>query len=132
MVTIMNGGKDLQSKDTVFLDKAGIVNVLLEGKQTYQAIRHASDEMDALSSKLRREGKPVYVLVDISKMGGHDSGARREGYERLFTIYYDKFAMFGGGLFLKSVANLVVKATKLGNKVKVFNTREEAIRWLKS
>jgi len=44
----------------------------------------------------------------------------------------DKIAIFGGNRFMKHLVNLVVKATGKEDRVRYFDSKDQAIAWLNS
>ena len=116
----------------VYLGDDGFIHVHPIGDQTYETTKQSVQETAQLIDAIRKQNKPVKILTDLTKMGKQDSGARRGGYEGFMGLDFDKFALLGGGIFLRNVVGLIIKASRLGHKVKVFNRREDVIGWLLS
>ena len=116
----------------VYLGADGYIHWDFMGDQDYEAIKQSEVEMSKIAKELHKANKLAYVLGDFAKIGKQDSGARRAGMEFMNSPIFDKCGGFGAPLYIKYVGNLVIKATNKTNKLKIFNTRDEAERWLKS
>lgn len=129
----MNSDSKIQgAQNKIFLDDIGLIHGIFEGDQNYYSINQAAQQIEEFIKVVRQQNKPAIVLIDITNVVKQDSGARKAGWEGLSTLKYDKWAMFGSNPFIKNVANLVGKATGLSHRIKVFTSREEAEKWLKS
>ena len=115
----------------VYVGEDGFIHGIFEKDQNYDSINKAAQEVEQLIKAVRQQNKRALVLVDVVKVGKQDSGARKAGWEGLLRLNYDKWAMFTSNPFIKNVANLVAKATGRSHKIKVFTTKNEAVRWLK-
>lgn len=116
----------------VYLGDDGFIHLDYMGEQNYEKVKADLVPMTELAEKLHKEKKHAYLLVDASDVRKQDSGARKAAAEIVFSVPYDKVALFGAGPFLKNVASLIVKAIGKSNKFGFFDTKEEAARWLQS
>jgi UDP-N-acetylmuramyl pentapeptide synthase len=114
----------------VFLNKNEYIEIIYEGDQTSETVNNVVDETLKIISILKKQNKPVKIINDLSKLGGSSMGARKTSAETLEKVKYDKVALFGANLFMKYLAILIIKASGMGEKVKYFDTREEAEKWL--
>ncbi|MHB8261196.1 MAG: hypothetical protein ACYDCN_11375 [Bacteroidia bacterium] len=113
----------------VFIGKDGFIHCIYEGDQSYEIVKETSEQIFVLCKQLRLAKKPVLVLGDYSLAGHSDSGSRKAAHEEMSKRTgkeYDKVALFGKSVFHTVAANLIIKATNKGVKIKVFRTREEA------
>jgi len=115
----------------IFLGEGGLIHGIYVGDQTYETIKKGTEQFTQLIEKVKSEGGRALLLVDLANVGRQDSKARKAGVEGFLSMKYDKISMFGGLPFLRSVANLIVKAIGRTDKIKFFKTRAEAVRWLK-
>lgn len=120
------------TNNKVFLGEDGFVHVVAEGDQNYDALFDVGEKMKELSDQLRKQNKPIYFLIDASKVRGQDSSARRRTKEVFESIPFEKAAIFGLNLFVTNVGRFVMMAIGKTQKVKFFSTEEKAVRWLKS
>lgn len=120
------------SSNRVFLDEAGFIRVIFEGDLNYDSVERVTQQLEPLISAFHQQNKPALVLIDITKVGKQDSGARKAGQEGLKRLKYDKFAICGGDFFVRNIAGILVKGIGKTDTVKFFKTQDEAIGWLKS
>jgi hypothetical protein len=107
------------------------VEFVMEGDQTYESVKKTVDESLIVNDLLRSQGKPIRTIVDISKMGKTDYGARRAGAEGLKEVTYDRLAVIAAKSSVqKSLANFVIGVTGKRENTKYFDSREEALKWL--
>lgn len=116
----------------IYLGNDGLIHGVYSGDQTYETIAQGTKQFTRLIEKVRSEGKPALILVDLANVGRQDSKARKAGVDGFLSMKYDKIAMFGGSPFLRNVANLIVKAIGRTEGVKFFRGQEEAVGWLRS
>lgn len=120
-----------EARNQSYLGDDGLVYAFYVGDQTVQIVNETVEQTARALEEAKKQNKKGYVLVDISKIGEIESGGRRAGFEGARALKYEKLAVFGEpSPFLRNVASLVIKAVGL-NKVKLFNTREEAVKWLR-
>jgi len=115
----------------VFLNQEGIIEVHYEGDQTYASVQKVTQKVTALAEELRETGKKVVVINSLEKLGTSSSGSRSASAEALDLLVYDRIALYGANLFFKYLANFIIAASGKAQKVRHFDTREEAMKWLK-
>ena len=75
-------------------------------------------------------GQAQYVLIDLRRSTEFSSSARKIWVEFLQNDKIKKTALFGGNVFVKTLATFVMAAT--GKKdIKFFNSEDEARAWFK-
>ncbi len=107
-----------------------IILSVYQPEQTYQTIHDITEQTRVLTAQLRTEHKPVKIMIDVSQVTSQDTGARKAAMEGISSLDYDKMAVFGASIFIKHVASFIIQATGKVDKVKYFNTEEEAVHWL--
>jgi hypothetical protein len=117
--------------NSIFIGDDGFIHHVYEGDQTYSIVQSDVEKIIALSAQFRKEKKSVRVLGDYSRIGYADSGARKAASEALKEADYDKIALFGTNMFHTVAANLIIIASGKSRKIKVFNSRQNAVKWLK-
>lgn len=108
----------------------GILLSVYQPEQTYETIKDVSERTRVEIERLRAQGKPVRILIDISQVKTQDIGARKAALEGITSLEFDKMAVFGAGLFIKHVAGFVIQAAGKSEMVKYFDTEKEATEWL--
>lgn len=72
----------------------------------------------------------AYILIDLHQSTEFSSSARKIWAEFLKNDKIKRAAIFGGNVFIKTIATFVIAATGKKN-VRFFNTKEEARAWIK-
>jgi len=85
-------------------------------------------------------GSKLKVLVDITNTSivPRASSYRRGIAEGIKNLYHkdpefqriQKVAVFGGSLIIRTITSFVIMAAKLQKRMKIFETKEEALNWL--
>ena len=94
----------------------------------YELIKEAREAIEKLSGKAK-------ILIDISgatvfrsaQFRKKTAGQLRDIAE---NIGFKRAAMFGGGLIRRTIASFVIVASGV-KKMRIFETKEEAVKWLK-
>lgn len=117
--------------NTVFIEP--VTQILIskyEGDQTRDTLLDMSNRARPFIQELRSANKPVHMLVDTAAVNKQDSGARAMAVQAINSLDYDKMAIFGANVFLKHVLSFVMQLAIKKDRVKYFNTQEEARSWL--
>ena len=117
--------------NTVKVDEKGFLRQAYIGPQTYDSMAKTIAELIKVSEKLKKEGKPVYGLVDLSKLGNMTPSARKIATDAVRHFPYDKAAMYGANTFNNALVNLVLLAAGKNRQIKLVKTEAEAISWIK-
>ncbi len=92
---------------------------------TNEAVR-----LSTVGKECLNDGEAQYVLIDLRQSTQFSSEARKIWTEFLQNEKIKKTALFGGNMFVKTLATIVIAAT--GKKdIRFFNTKEEALMWIK-
>ena len=116
--------------DKIFLNEEGLIEVQVEGDQTYMTFENLKPDATELLNKLQQAGKPRLGLIDISKQGKFSADSNRAAMEVLESLNYDKLAIFGGNAITTEVSKAIVLAMGKSGNTKVYQKREEAVNWL--
>ena len=116
--------------DRIFLNEEGLIEVQVEGDQTYMTFENLKPDATELLNKLQQAGKPRLGLVDISKQGKFSADSNRAAMEVLESLNYDRLAIFGGNAITTEVSKAIVLAMGKSGNTKVYQKREEAVNWL--
>jgi len=116
--------------DRIFLNEEGLIEVQVEGDQTYMTFENLKPDATELLNKLQQAGKPRLGLIDISKQGKFSADSNRAAMEVLESLNYDKLAIFGGNTITTEVSKAIVLAMGKSGNTKVCLKREEAVNWL--
>lgn len=113
----------------VFMDE-NIIHAIADGDQTSSTVKFIKQGIIKLVQERRKQNKLVLVMGEFTEIKHHDSAARKEAIG-IFNSDYDKFAVCGRSPFIRTVASFIIKAVGKGSVVKIFDTKEKAVGWLK-
>lgn len=117
--------------NSVVLGDDGIILIKVEGDQTEESVNVMGRQVEACLAKLAEQNKPGLVIDDITKLGATNIPARQTVAMYARTLPYKKLAMLGdGNTAMRVGTNLLLKAIGMGSKVKYFEDRAEATKWL--
>lgn len=91
----------------------------------------AAKDLLFLIDDFERRKKKVKVLVNINKVTHVTADALVAEADSFILPSNIKIAVFGGKALFRKLANLVIVALGLQNRVKVFKTRYQAEEWLR-
>lgn len=114
----------------VFVNQNQIIEIIVDGDQLVATVRKMGNEALLLAQTLQQNNKPVLLLDNLLSMGTVPADARKVVVELVKSANYDKLAMVGSGGVLKLGANLILRASGRGSRVKYFDEYELATRWL--
>ena len=109
------------------------IEIVLEGPQTEANVRQLMKLDDAVIDKFVRSGKPLRILVDLSQLtsvglSGFTAAAKNMEDRK---VDYQRVALYGIHLdIVKELAELFMKMFGDSDKMKIFDTREQALAWL--
>lgn len=114
----------------VQINHDNLIEIIFVGDQTQETVMAVSRAGKMLADRLRRQGNPVLVLVNLEGVGGSDVNARRAIANTLKEFNYDRIAAYGASKFVEKATGLVVRAIHKEDKIKVFSLRQDAVTWL--
>lgn len=112
------------------LDSKGIIHNRYEGAQTAETIGRMVSRTITLIDRRHDVAEPVLILVDISKLGKLDYGARKQAGVVLKKVKFDRVAIFGGSAFLRQMVSLIIRGVRKQRSVKLFDSQSAAGAWL--
>jgi hypothetical protein len=115
----------------VFLNQDGIIEIMVVGAQNATSIETMGREADALVTQMKAVGKPCLILDNLLQIGPVDAQGRKLVVDLAKRIDYDRAAMLGKGGVMRLGANLMLRAVGQAYRVRYFDDRDQAIKWLK-
>ena len=116
---------------SIWIDKEGIVHVRMIRDLTSENIKNLIEEGRELVKRL--SGKPKVIIDIASGLSSIPFQLRKEigGYvkELVENPGFKKVAI-SGGIIARTIASFIIAASGEKN-IKVFETKEEALKWLK-
>jgi len=124
-----------RDKYRIFVNPSGFIETHFIGNQTPDSVIGAVEELVKRAEKLKLRHELVLVLVDVTKVpkidiSGKMANARKEAVKAMTSAEYDRIAVYGNMAVQIMVNTLVLIAGKR-DKIRVFASRIEALRWLK-
>lgn len=87
--------------------------------------------LDVLGEEFINKGEASYVLINIEQSKEFSSSARRAWVRFLQNPKIKKTAIFGGNVFVRTLASFVIAAAGKAT-IKFFETEEQAREWLRA
>lgn len=119
------------SKNHIFMDENNLIWVIWSGDQdkhdVVEVVRQVTLFMDMLSAA----GREIKIITDLSKIGKPTLNARIMGAPAIAKLPYRKLALFGANPYIKHMVNLMIMATAIRGRARIFSTQKEAEAWLK-
>lgn len=123
--------------NTVEQDTKTLKNeVTCEGGVVVYRLAAPIDDREA--ERLYTEGKAFLdrkeadrVIIDIRRSSDFSSAARKQWVDFLRNPEIIKTAIFGGNMFVRTLATFVIGASQMKN-IRFFATEQEALTWLHS
>jgi len=116
----------------IWIEKDGIIYIELSKRMSEEDVKQLMKEIEEAIRKVLGKAKILINLRTVPTVW--TSQFRKRLAERIKeiakNIRFEKAALFGGNVVLRTIASFIIAATGLGN-VKVFPTKEEALKWLK-
>jgi hypothetical protein len=114
----------------VWVDHEGHIRARIVGKHDKGNAEKIINEINELIKKNQKKGK---LLIDMTDTGRPTVQARKLHATNMKRLSKEikKAALYGASAMNRVMANFIIKASGMGEKVKYFNTEEEAILWLK-
>lgn len=114
----------------VFLINDSIIQIDVVGNQNRASVELMGRQISTLITQMRAAGKPCLVLDNLLEMGAVDPEARRLVVELGKRLDFDRAVMVGKGGLMRFGTNLMLRATGRADKIRFFEDRDEAVRWL--
>lgn len=126
----------MAQKFITFHNPAGFIEQHFQGIQSAESVIGAIEDLVSRAKALKNKKKTVFILVDLSEVPKIDasskmSRARQEAVNAMKEADYDKIAVYGDTAIQILVNTLALIAGER-DKVRVFASRVEALKWLKS
>ncbi|HEX6462474.1 MAG TPA: porin PorA family protein [Candidatus Saccharimonadales bacterium] len=122
-------GKNDES--SVVVDDSGIIRVTVVGRLDKTSTSELIKEVLRLMRGLRRQGKRIVLLSDLTRAGKIDADARRLSKEFFKTVKYDRIAIFGANKENSQTLRFIVNTIAKVLRVRFFKTESGALRWLR-
>jgi hypothetical protein len=110
-----------------------IIEVQVVGDQTYDSVMAMGKEVQEALETMSTAGQPGLILDDLIQIGLTDTPARQAVSQLARSLKYKKIAMVAQpSILMRYGTKLLLQAIGMGRKIKYFESREAALRWLKA
>ncbi|HSW66243.1 MAG TPA: STAS/SEC14 domain-containing protein [Bacillota bacterium] len=113
----------------VFLNQ-DIIEIMVVGDQTVASVERMGRDTSRLLAEQRQAGKSCLVLDNVLEIGQVGVDARKLVVDLARRFDYDRLALLGKGSLLRLGANLMLRATGKAYKMRYFDDRAAALKWL--
>jgi hypothetical protein len=113
-------------------EPSNIMLTTYHGSQTAAVFEETVENAIEVIKKIRAQNRPVHMLIDASDVTTQDSGARTAAINAINSLDYDKMAIFSSSVFVKYLVTFLIMAAQKQDKIKYFDTEEQARTWLTS
>ena len=121
------------TSNKVLLTDDDIIEIKVVGDQTHESVMAMGELVRGYLRELSSRHAAGLVLDDVTRMGITDIPARQAVSQLARTLPYKRAALLGtSNLLMRYGTRLLLKAIGMGGKIRYFEDREAAIRWLKS
>ena len=119
-------------KHSVFINENNYIEIIYDGNITIEDNQVALQKLSDLITEQEDKKAKVKILVDVSKAKEVDDAVIALSKLAIRDLEYDKIATFGGNEYSKGNYEQVTSGrSDLQNKVRRFDTKEQAEEWLK-
>ena len=124
-----------RDKYKIFVSPAGFIETHFTGNQTPDSVIDAVEELVKRAKKLKVRKELVLVLVDVTDVPKIDiskrmARAHQQAVKAMTTADYDRIAVYGN-VAVQILVNTLVMIAGKRDKIRVFASRIEALKWLK-
>jgi len=134
----MKSDEELRKTFEVFVDEENILRVVILERangieeSTRQAESVEEAVLEIFNKNPREKYKVVVDLLPLKKGKTYTSAQHRKTWARLASHKQNKkCVVIGLGLYLKVVANFIIRLSGKSKDIKWFSDKEKALKWLK-
>ena len=114
----------------VFLGDDGFIHNIHVGEQTKESVSAMVKKIASLAKQLRAHNQPVHILIYLTNLCKHTTGAREAAVEGIKNVDYDRAAAFSSEPLTRYVANLVIRASGKADKFTYCSSEADALAFL--
>jgi len=118
-----------------FYNPSGFIEQHFIGIQTPNSVISAVEDLVQRAGRLKRKKQAILILVDVTDVpkidiSGRMAKARQEAVQAMKDAEYDRIAVYGN-IAVQIMVNTLVLIAGRRDKIRVFSSRIEALKWLK-
>lgn len=112
------------------ISPAGFIEQRYVGRQTLSDLETSVKKLNKYVLKVRQKKRPVLILIDISQVEiTFDRQIHVAGIKAMQNIKFTRGAIYGS-LSAQVLINTLARVAGVHSKVRAFDTRLDAIKWL--
>lgn len=120
-----------QDTQTVNANKVWCKDGIVHYTITAPVDENEATRLDTVGEEFINKGEASFVLIDIEQSQQFSSAARKVWVKFLQNPKIKKTAIFGGNVFVRTLASFVIAAAGKAN-IKFFETEQQALDWMHS
>lgn len=126
--------RQTDQKSSIFINPRGFIDQVYYDTQTPDSVLQALKQLEQRAQKMKAAKKPVLIFIDTSQLTKIDLSARMlhvrtAALQAMQNIEFKKAAVCAP-LPIQILVNTMALVAGKRNKVKVFENRAAAIKWL--
>lgn len=121
----------MESYARIFIGQESFVEIIYVGQITESMVSMIVEDANRIVDQIQGEGKPPHFLVNVNDMDRTSRRARKAGLDWIRKGRAKKIAVYGRSLANKYLINLMAKAIGWQRRFKYFDSREDAVAWLR-
>lgn len=114
-----------------FLSADDLLEMQFYGQLEAVALNRMLEDADVIIEDIKSRRQRDLLLVDVSAMGKVAHHARKNGIRWIKKSKVEKISVYGGSLYNKYFVNMLIKALRRQQRMRMHQTRDEAMAWLK-
>ncbi len=118
--------------ERVFTNQQNLIEIVYDGDHDIKDSNWVVNRLIEEVAKLKQQHQPIKLMMDLSKLGKTDRGARQNIIDVARQIKFAKVGVYGASTFNRSLARFIVFASGKASVIKIVNTRAEATNWVNS
>ena len=116
----------------VWFEKGIICQQVDKSGLTVDTLKEDLVKLLEFQAELKKQNAPLYILYDAANALSADSATRQQAIYVMSCLNYQKVAVFGiRSVFMKYIAKFVIAGIRKREKIKIFDSKEQAEHWLR-
>jgi len=126
--------REESQKSRIFINPRGFIDQVYFDTQTAESVLEAIKQLEHCAKKMQAQKKPILIFIDVSQLTKIDLSnkmrhVRMLAMDTMRKIKFKKAAVCAP-LPIQILVNTMALVAGKRNRVKVFETRALAIKWL--
>lgn len=114
----------------IYMSESGVLCLDVVGPQDFAHIVPIINQLQLITESLKENGKIVMLLINLEHAGAVQPDGILGGVQFLHRVVYDRVAFLKAHGMTKTVMDLILKRAKVGERGRMFEDEEAALKWL--